>query len=278
MKLAFPNGEHGDVMLTRGALSIGNSAQDNIKLDATGVQANHLRILFDRRGLTLHVTQNNHNVKVNRRPVSFQAILRLGDEIDIAGIPCILRGEVKDDPIPETEDEAETKDTLIARAHMRAMNGSHAGKLFALPKTPKGSKGFKISDGSLGSTVSVKVGEQWVAAQKDGSIDMNVNGNPIEESLLFHGDQLTVGRHRFCLEAPGLLPRMKDNDDSALSGHTQVFKVEKLNQRMKEAAEQAERKHAAEQIPSTLNFRDRLVLAGCLLVSLAMLVYLGFKL
>ena len=86
MKLVFPNGEHGQVLLNPGVNRIGSSAEAAVMLTAPGVLPEHCTIHVTQTGANLQVSSSGGRVEVNGKPVTDLMALRAGDTLLIGPV------------------------------------------------------------------------------------------------------------------------------------------------------------------------------------------------
>ena len=79
MKLVFPNGDHGQVLLNPGPNRIGSEAQCAAVLNLPGIQPVHCVIHLTSSGANLQVPAGAGPVAVNGKPVPDIMGLRSGD-------------------------------------------------------------------------------------------------------------------------------------------------------------------------------------------------------
>ena len=79
MKLVFPNGEHGQVLLNPGVNRIGSSAEAAVVLTVPGIAPEHCTIHVTQTGANLQVPSSGGPVEVNGKRVADLMALRAGD-------------------------------------------------------------------------------------------------------------------------------------------------------------------------------------------------------
>ncbi len=279
MRLAFPNGEHDEVAVTKGTLTIGSASGDDVVLEAEGVNAGHAMIIVDRRGITLNVDGAAGGVTVNGRPVVEKAILRLGDRLEIGSVPMVLCSELGQlRPPPATAGAAVGTTGASPKYHLRGLAGDHQGRIIALNGELSLGPGEKcdviVADAGPGPELArFQVAADGVYLRSAGSQELEINGHRVSEVVLNPGDQLTFGAHRFLLETPSFVPG-KAYAGTAADNHgsnTQVFASPVLNEQP--AAAPAAREAG---FTARASSRDAIVVAVCVLLSAAMLIWLFF--
>ena len=86
MKLVFPNGEHGQLLLNSGANRIGSDADAAAVLRQPGIKPTHCVIHITGNGANLQVPPGGGPVSVNAKPVTDIMGLRSGDLLDIGPV------------------------------------------------------------------------------------------------------------------------------------------------------------------------------------------------
>ena len=86
MKLVFPNGDHGQVLLNPGPNRIGSEAQCAAVLNLPGIQPVHCVIHLTSSGANLQVPAGAGPVAVNGKPVPDIMGLRSGDLLSIGPV------------------------------------------------------------------------------------------------------------------------------------------------------------------------------------------------
>ena len=220
MRISFPNGEHTDVALEGGELSLGAAAGNDVVLPVEGVLPRHATISIDpQRGILLHVAAAGAQVHVNGRQVMEFALLRLGDVLSLGRAQLLLKPErdesivvrVPEKSAPEQADPAVR--AASSRVVLRGVAGGFFGRSVSLQSQVvigRGSQsGIRIDDPELpDQAVSFEVHGDRVVLRDLGTADgVVVNGVLVRNAILHPGDQIAVDAHRFVLEAPGLPAR-----------------------------------------------------------------------
>ena len=226
MRLSFPKGEHPDVLVPPGELTIGSADGNAIVLKSDGIKPQHASIVVDARGFTLIVRQPETHTHVNARPVRERAILRLGDIVSLQSVNIVLKPD-RDEairPPPPASAEADQRDAAARddpsrqgppRVVLRAVAGPYFGK--AIPITGRITLGradncdLVLDEPEVSpSHAEVRVSTGSIALRDLGSANgSQVNGVAVRDALLFSGDQISFDRNRFLVEAPGM-PTRKD--------------------------------------------------------------------
>ena len=219
MRLSFPNGEHGDVSLDQGEISIGSAADDGVSLASAGLAARHATLRVDaQRGILLRLGAGSGGAHVNARPVREFAILRLGDVISLGNVQFLVRPDderaiQRELPPPVATNTDPSHRAAASRVVLRGTAGAYHGRTFSLQDPLTVGRGadadVRLDDTALADQharleqLNDRVLLRDLGA-RDGTV---VNGVPLRSAVLHPGDQIVFAQHRFVLEAPGLPPR-----------------------------------------------------------------------
>src|SRR5690349_3585945 len=86
MKLVFPSGEHGQVLLSPGANRVGSAAENAVVLTNPGIQPLHCVVHVTANGANLQIPPGGGAVSVNGKPVTDLMSLRPGDTLTIGPV------------------------------------------------------------------------------------------------------------------------------------------------------------------------------------------------
>lgn len=219
MRLSFPNGEHPDVLLEDGELTVGGAAGNRVLIPGLGLAPRHASFRVDaQRGILLYVLDPAANVHVNARPVREMSFLRLGDVVSLERLQVLLKPDR--DAVIESKVPADSRPltdpaqrTGASRVVLRGVSGSYSGRSLNLCDPLRIGRGagleVHLDDPDLSdhhATLEI-YGERVLLrsiASAEGSV---VNGVAVRDAVLHPGDQIAFDGHRFVLEAPGLPPR-----------------------------------------------------------------------
>lgn len=242
MRICFPNGEHRDVAIGEGGVSLGADRDNDVILEAEGIRPRHATITRDpRRGILLHVSAGA-SVHVNGREVREFAMLRLGDVIHLGRATLLLkperdeviRVEVPDASAPDPSDPVSR--AAASRVVLRGVSGGFFGRSMALQSRVVVGRGkaasIVLEDAGLpDEAVAFEVHGDRVVLRDLGTADgVVVNGVRVRNAILHPGDQIAIEEHRFVLEAPGLPPRGAADEGFAVqpgahAGNTQTLRA-----------------------------------------------------
>ena len=209
MRLSFSNGEHADVIVDSGVTGIGSAHGNAIVLNSGGVKPWHARLLIDQRGMVLEVLDAQARTHVNARPIVEKALLRLGDVINFDAVAAVVKpniDEIIDTRVPADAPRATASE--ISRVVLRGVSGTHFGKTISVGERLQignGCSGLDLDEpGMTQRHASISASDDAIHLRDLGSSQgTEVNGVLVKNAVLHPGDQLSFGRNRFVLEAPG---------------------------------------------------------------------------
>ncbi len=208
MRIAFVHSSRETFRSAGGRVRIGSCAENDLALSGSGIAQRHLMILEDRRGLVLEVLPGAPHVYVNARPVRERGLLRHGDHLSIGPCKLLLLPDVEPAEVAPLSMASASCTPRPGFAALRAVSGALSGKLLTVEnRLLLGGRGPLLAGAP---TCSVQVcGEDLVLDASEAEVP--VNGVPRKRVKLASGDQVTLGEHRFVVEAPGL----QDGTDAA---------------------------------------------------------------
>lgn len=219
MRLSFPNGEHPDVLLEEGELTIGSAPGNRVLIPGLGLADRHASIKLDaQRGIQLQILGPSASAHVNARPVRELALLRLGDVVSLERLQMLVKpdrdnqidGKVPGDSRPLTDP---AQRTAASRVVLRGVSGAYSGRSLSLRDPIRIGRSpdmdIHLDDPDLREHhATLEIHGERVLLRDHGSADGSVvNGVPVRDAVLHPGDQIAFDGHRFVLEAPGLPPR-----------------------------------------------------------------------
>jgi hypothetical protein len=213
MRLSFSNGEHADVLVDGGVTGIGAAQGNTVRLELSGVRPWHARLIIDKRGMILEVVDPEARTHVNARPVVEKALLRLGDVINFGAVAVTLKPDndaIIDVRVPPEATPGSASE--VSRVVLRGVSGSHYGRTIGVGEhlaIGHGSRGLDLDDPELGENhASIDATDDAVYFRAAGkAADTEINGVKVSSAVLHPGDQISFGRNRFVLEAPGYSAR-----------------------------------------------------------------------
>ncbi len=229
VRLSFPRGEHADVIVPPGEITIGAAADNGVVVASAGVQAHHASIVADPRGFTLFV-RGAARTHVNARPVREKAILRLGDVVSVDAVNMILKPDhdaaieaappgdsAGEAAVAANEAQSDTRYRVTPpRAVLRAVSGPYFGKVIPIHgriEIGRGSEcGLVLDEPEMSRRhAMIEVTASEIFLRDLGSANGTyVNGVQVRDAILYPGDQIAFDRNRFLIEAPGMPVRRNE--------------------------------------------------------------------
>ena len=230
MRLSFPRGEHQDVIVQPGEITIGSAPDNQVVLARDGIHAHHASIMVDPRGYTLFVRERDARSHVNARPVRELALLRLGDVISLNDTNLVLKPDHDESisglvPPPAGEQPMSAQDEsgnetryrqVPPKAVLRGVSGPFFGKVVPVNGRLVIGRGedcdLVLDEPEMSRAhASIEVTEGEIYLRDLGSTNGTfVNGVQVRDATLFSGDQIAFDRNRFLIEAPGMPVRRAD--------------------------------------------------------------------
>lgn len=211
MRLTFPHGESPDVELGAGDTTIGSADDSTVRIAGAGVNPRHARMHLSPAGLWLR--NLGSPIHVNSRAVAELALLRAGDRVHMGEVEILLRSSTEPMPVPaEPMPADEVREIEHGTVLLRGLSGPVSGQVFVLNDALR-----------IGSDESAQIvlDSRYAAAEEarlelvgdcvmlvsTAPVTPRVNGWPVQQVVLAHGDQIEVRGLRFILSAPGLAQR-----------------------------------------------------------------------
>ena len=216
MRIHFPNAEHADVPVDAGRMLVGSAVSGLDTVTLPGLAPEHILLEVDSvRGIWLTVLAAQPAVLVNGRPVRERAYLRLGDNLHLGTIRLVVKpdSDYREKPPAKTADANSRH--VPGRATLRAVGGQYYGKSIALKarvvigraadcdlvlNEPDMSRHHALIENTPQGLYLRDLGSH------NGTF---VNGVPVRDTVLAHGDQLAFEQNRFLIEAPGWQPAVE---------------------------------------------------------------------
>jgi len=212
MRLVFPNGEHGQVLLAPGVNRVGSGPDNGIVLDAADVLERHCELNLTAQGLSL-VPASRAQVQVNGRPVAELIALRSGDVISIAGVQARVvalqaaGGEAG--PGADGDVDATRIRPAMPKLLLRGVTAPLFGKVFPLQapmevgRAPECDLPVPVEQISRRHARLTPM-DDHVRVEDLGSANGTfIDGRKVETGVLRPGQELRLDTVRFLLVAPG---------------------------------------------------------------------------
>lgn len=216
MKLVFPNGEHGQVLLNPGPNRIGSAADGAAVLKQPGILPVHCEIHVTQTGANLQVPANGGAVTVNNRPVTDLMALRAGDSIGIGPVLAkfaiveAVRRPAAAGFAPEDDSGATRVRAAIPKFMLRGVSGAVFSKVYPVAGPTVIGRAAECDIAVAADEISrrhaiVKPTPDGVSVEDLGSSNGTfINGKRVQQGFLNPGDELRLDAVRFVLVAPGL--------------------------------------------------------------------------
>lgn len=203
VRLHFPNHEHVDLALQPGATGLGRDPDFDRGIAVVQPdQDAFIRIVVDRRGIWMTVSEGVWGVHVNGRPVQSLACLHVGDSLHVEGMEIVLTRESVSADAGDI-DAGIDLDVLpvVPRPVLRGVSGPLHGQ--ALPVSARDSYCPVIDLAAQSGLRMLDAGECIFVQASPETGTFEVNGLPVTEALLRSGDQLRLpGGQRLIVESP----------------------------------------------------------------------------
>ena len=216
MKLVFPNGEHGQVLLNPGVNRIGSSAEAAVVLTVPGIAPEHCTIHVTQTGANLQVPSTGGPVEVNGKRVADLMALRAGDTLMIGPVQArfMVVEVAKSASVPSGNPDEDSGATRVRMAVpkyvLRGVSGAVFSKVYPVagPVVIGRAAECDISvpaDESSRRHALVKPTPDGLSVEDLGSSNGTyINNKRVQHGFLNPGDELRLDAVRFILVAPGM--------------------------------------------------------------------------
>ncbi|MCK7592561.1 FHA domain-containing protein [Pseudomarimonas salicorniae] len=216
MKLIFPNGEHGQVLLSEGVNRIGSAPDAQVRLDRDEVAPVHCELQLSGTMVTVRVPDPSRPVTLNGKPVQGVMAVRAGDEIGVAGVVGKLvsveraAGPAGAKFDPENDAGATRMRMAVPKFVLRGVSGPAFGKTYPVPALQVIGRSEECNICIPAEEISrrhaqVKPTGDGLAVEDLGSANGTfINGQKVQNGVLKPGDELRLDTIRFLLVAPGM--------------------------------------------------------------------------
>jgi pSer/pThr/pTyr-binding forkhead associated (FHA) protein len=215
MKLVFPNGEHGQVLLSPGANRIGSAAENAVVLTNPGIVPLHCVIHVTANGANLQIPPGGGAVTVNNKPITDLMSLRPGDSIGIG--PVTAKYAIVEQARSAAIETGSDEDSGATRVRMavpkyvlRGVSGALFSKVFPVTGPVVIGRAAECDISVPADEISrrhalVKPTPEGLAVEDLGSSNGTfINGKRVQHGFLNPGDELRLDAVRFILVAPGM--------------------------------------------------------------------------
>jgi pSer/pThr/pTyr-binding forkhead associated (FHA) protein len=218
MKLVFPNGEHGQVLLSPGANRIGSAAENAVVLTSPGIVPLHCVIHVTANGANLQIPPGGGPVTVNNKAITDLMSLRPGDAIGIgpvnaryAVVEAARSPAAPDSGAGPDEDSGATRVRMaVPKYVLRGVSGALFSKVFPITGPVVIGRAAECDISVPADEISrrhalVKPTPEGLAVEDLGSSNGTfINGKRVQHGFLNPGDELRLDAVRFILVAPGM--------------------------------------------------------------------------
>ena len=215
MKLVFPNGEHGQVLLNPGVNRIGSDAQGAAVLRLEGILPVHCVIHLTSSGANLQVPAGAGPVSVNGKPVTDIMGLRSGDLLSIGPVTAryVVVEEARAlsaaDP-DENNDNATRVRLALPKFLLRGVSGAVFSKVFPITGPVVIGRAAECDISVPADEMSrrhalVKPTQDGLSVEDlDSANGTYINNKRVSQGFLKPGDELRLDAVRFMLVSPGM--------------------------------------------------------------------------
>ena len=218
MKLVFPNGEHGQVLLSAGVNKIGSAPEGAVVLAEDGIHPLHCEIHVTGTGANLQVPHGGGPVSVNGKPVADIMALRAGDQIGIgpvmakyAVVEAARSAPASGSGLQPDEDSGATRVRMaVPKYVLRGVSGAVFGKVFpvsgpvVIGRAPEADISVAADEISRRHALVKPAGDGLSVEDLGSSNGTYINNRRVQQGFLSPGDELRLDAVRFIVVAPGM--------------------------------------------------------------------------
>jgi len=216
MKLVFPNGEHGQVLLNPGVNRIGSSAEAAVVLTVPGITPEHCTIHVTQTGANLQVPAGGGPVEVNGKRVADLMALRAGDTLMIGPVQArfMIVEVAKSASVPSGNPDEDSGATRVRMAVpkyvLRGVSGAVFSKVYPVAGPVVIGRAAECDISVPADEISrrhalVKPTPDGLSVEDLGSSNGTyINNKRVQHGFLNPGDELRLDAVRFIMVAPGM--------------------------------------------------------------------------
>jgi pSer/pThr/pTyr-binding forkhead associated (FHA) protein len=246
MKLVFPNGEHGQVLLSPGANRIGSAAENAVVLTNPGILPLHCVIHVTANGANLQIPPGGGAVTVNNKSITDLMSLRPGDAIGIGPVAAryaiveAARSQAIAEGGPDEDSGATRVRMAVPKYVLRGVSGALFSKVFPITGPVVIGRAAECDISVPADEISrrhalIKPTPEGLSVEDLGSSNGTfINGKRVQHGFLNPGDELRLDAVRFILVAPGMemataqVPKMAPVTATKGSGNPNLMKYAML--------------------------------------------------
>jgi hypothetical protein len=216
MKLVFPNGEHGQVLLNPGVNRVGSSAEAAVVLTMPGILPLHCEIHVTQTGANLQVPVGAGPVEVNGKLVTDLMALRSGDNLTIGSVQArflvveVAKSVAVASGNPDEDSGATRVRMAVPKYVLRGVSGAVFSKVFPVNGPVVIGRAAECDISVPADEISrrhalVKPTPDGLSVEDLGSSNGTfINSKRVQHGFLNPGDELRLDAVRFILVAPGM--------------------------------------------------------------------------
>ncbi len=215
MKLIFPNGEHGAVLLSPGSNRIGSAPDAFVRLVVDGIPAELCALELDGERVSLVAAAGTNGLSVNGQPIEAGQTLRPGDSLAFGNVQARLVAVERVSSTPasrpgQVDDSGATRvRAALPKYLLRGVSGAAFGKTYAVASAQVIGRHHECDISIPSEEISrrhaqVKPTTDGILVEDLGSSNGTfINGQRVQTGLLKNGDELRLDAIRFMLVVPG---------------------------------------------------------------------------
>ncbi|SDD87357.1 FHA domain-containing protein [Aquimonas voraii] len=215
MKLIFPKGEHGAVLLSPGGNTVGSAPDAFLRLVVDGMPAQLCELQLEGERLYLVAAPGVEGLSVNGQPADPRHSLRAGDLVGFGPVQARLVAVERVLPSAsgrpaQVDDAGATRvRAALPKYLLRGVSGAAFGKTYAVVSTQVIGRHHECDISIPSEEISrrhaqVKPTADGLLVEDLGSSNGTfINGQQIQNGLLKNGDELRLDAIRFMLVVPG---------------------------------------------------------------------------
>ena len=212
MKLVFPSGEHGQVLLNPGVNRIGSDPEGAAVLALSGIQPVHCVIHVTSTGANVQVPVGGGPVTVNGKQVADLMGLRSGDVLAIGPVAAkfLVVEEARSFTAGGEDANATRVRMAVPKFMLRGVSGAVFSKVFPITGPVVIGRAAECDIAVPADEMSrrhalVKPTSEGLSVEDLGSSNGTfINNKRVQQGFMQPGDELRLDAVRFILVAPGM--------------------------------------------------------------------------